>query len=138
MPDPGKRLDFLEFCRRMTAQTHSTAGVHKGVEAHEREKARRDAAARPNLTPDGFRIESESARHERALHTALQDGNTSSDSEAEPTFERAMSAEDWIERRIAGRADDSSTIAAGKPRARRVLGEGALAGGGPTPSASGQ
>ena len=127
----------LEYVRKMkTRQEEERA--RKKKEAHEREKARRDAAARPNLTPDGFRIESESARHERALHTALQDGNTSSDSEAEPTFERAMSAEDWIERRIAGRADDSSTIAAGKPRARRVLGEGALAGGRPTPSASGQ
>ena len=127
----------LEYVRKMkTRQEEERA--RKKKEAHEREKARRDAAARPNLTPDGFRIESESARHERALHTALQDGNTSSDSEPEPTFERAMSAEDWIERRIAGRADDSSTIAAGKPRARRVLGEGALAGGGPTPSASGQ
>ena len=127
----------LEYVSKMKTR-HEEERARRKQEIHEREKARRAAAARPNLTPDGFRIESESARHERALHMALQEEGASSDSEGEPAFERAISAEDWIERRIAGRADDSSTIAAGKPRARRVLGEGALAFAGHAPSANGQ
>ena len=111
----------LEYVSKMKTR-HEEERARRKQEIHEREKARRAAAARPNLTPDGFRIESESARHERALHMALQEEGASSDSEGEPAFERAISAEDWIERRIAGRADDSSTIAAGKPRSA-VAGE---------------